>query len=506
MVQNRFRGHGKSASPWGTLAAMGASFLMLGGLLGPLASPAQAQPGDGNNPPHFTIDPATPLKDLLPAAPDATALTPPWKVQDFAQVPEVLFQKGEAIRRLPRPRTMTPEEEKQAMLREQEAFKKTAHLIAKINHVNQKGTDRFVKALRDSRDDLAGLPFLLGDACRLSKERSRAFVTGVSLARDSQRVEHEEKPPARDPITEANKFWIGYRVRNVWTKDLSPDEQAESPDSVPARIAALMQVLGPEDKAFRQGLVKYLSGIDHAEATLALARLAVFSFEEEVRQPALAALKTRSQDAASNVLMAGLRYPWPAVVQNAGDAIAQLGRKDLIPQLVALLDEPDPRAPVEIAFNARKTPAVREVVRLNHLRSCLLCHPPGKEAESADVVTGPVPSPGQSFQSPFQAYDRSNIPPDQLARADVTYLRQDFSLLQPLKDADPRPEMQRFDFLVRTRPVSATAAAEYQDWLRQQGAGYLAPHRRAAVAALRTLTGRDAPEPTANAWRSVLEH
>jgi hypothetical protein len=86
----------------------------------------------------------------------------------------------------------------------------------------------------------------------------------------------------------------------------------------------------------------------------------------------------------------------------------------------------------------------------------------------------------------------------------MTYLRQDFSLLQPVKDAAPWPEMQRFDFLVRTRAVSAEEAAGYPKWVQQQGPGYLAPHHQAAIAALRVLTGRDAPEPTAKAWRAVL--
>jgi hypothetical protein len=65
--------------------------------------------------------------------------------------------------------------------------------------------------------------------------------------------------------------------------------------------------------------------------------------------------------------------------------------------------------------------------------------------------------------------------------------------------------MQRFDFLVRTRPVTAKEAAAYQEWVRQQGPGYLSPQHQAALSALRALTGRDAPEPTAAAWRRVLE-
>src|SRR5207244_9184687 len=42
-----------------------------------------------------------------------------------------------------------------------------------------------------------------------------------------------------------------------------------------ARIAALMQVLAPDSVAMRKGLVKFLAGTSHVEATQALAKLAI---------------------------------------------------------------------------------------------------------------------------------------------------------------------------------------------------------------------------------------
>jgi len=86
---------------------------------------------------------------------------------------------------------------------------------------------------------------------------------------------------------------------------------------------------------------------------------------------------------------------------------------------------------------------------------------------------------------------------------DVTYLRQDFSLLQPVADADPWPQMQRFDFLVRTRTLSEEEAQSYRDKLQPREPGVLSPYHRAALAALRELTGRDT-EPTPQAWRRLL--
>jgi len=54
---------------------------------------------------------------------------------------------------------------------------------------------------------------------------------------------------------------------------------------------------------------------------------------------------------------------------------------------------------------------------------------------------------------------------DLLVRVDVTYLRQDFSLLLPVVDAAPWPGMQRYDFMVRTRTVSDNEAVLFHEKL-----------------------------------------
>ena len=90
---------------------------------------------------------------------------------------------------------------------------------------------------------------------------------------------------------------------------------------------------------------------------------------------------------------------------------------------------------------------------------------------------------------------------DTLVRLDVTYLRQDFSVMQPVADAHPWPEMQRFDFLVRTRPLTEAEARAYREKLDHPR--QLSPYQRATLTALRELTGKDA-EPTAEAWRRLL--
>jgi hypothetical protein len=114
-----------------------------------------------------------------------------------------------------------------------------------------------------------------------------------------------------------------------------------------------------------------------------------------------------------------------------------------------------------------------------------------------EVATGSVPIP----DSELQGYGL--LIPDLLVRADVTYLRQDFSLLQSVKNASPWPAMQRHDFLVRTREITNKDADAYRMWRQKQGADYLSPQHHAALQALRTLSGFDAGT-TAAAWRRQL--
>ena len=90
---------------------------------------------------------------------------------------------------------------------------------------------------------------------------------------------------------------------------------------------------------------------------------------------------------------------------------------------------------------------------------------------------------------------------DIVVRVDITYLRQDFSLLLKVPDAYPWPEMQRFDYVVRSRVVTEQEATALQEELARRQAN--SPYREAALTALRRLTGLDAGR-SAQAWRAAL--
>ena len=421
-----------------------------------------------------TIDPKTPLKDLLP--PPSKIKNPGAAIPDeLTQVPEVEF--GEPI------------------AKDGKAMENTAVAIAKINHLNAKKSDGFVEALRDDRPDLHGLPFAMGDACRTTGDRNRHFAAAVTNARSFLQAGGN-----------ADNFWANYLQNQTQVEaQIGKSEKVQREHAELARIAALMQIMAPESANLRLGLVKHLATISHVEATRALAKLAIFSSEDAVRQAAVEALKVRRERDYTEILLQGMRYPWPAVAKRASEAIVKLERKDLLPQLIEMLDETDPRLPVVKEVNNKKVSVIRELVRINHHRNCLLCHAPGNTGNvAAETLTVATPTPDQPLNPPSGGYQQSGSSPDLLVRIDVTYLRQDFSMMQAVADAAPWPEMQRFDFLVRTREVTEEEETALRSKLEKHEKGQITPYQRAAVTALRDLTGKDTG-PTAQAWRELLD-
>jgi len=299
-------------------------------------------------------------------------------------------------------------------------------------------------------------------------------------------------------------FWTAYPA--LWQQEDAaqkrPDRELREHVTM-ARIAALMQMLAPESAELRLGLVKYLTALPHIEATRALAKLAIYSPEDDVRAAAIESLKVRREKDYTDILVKGLRYPWPAVAKRAGEAIARMGRSDLIPELVAVLSEDDPRLPASKNVDGKKISSVREMVRVNHHRNCMMCHAPRDPVTTAaGALTAEVPIPGQPLPTPFQGYGSSS--PDLMVRIDVTYLRQDFSAMLPVAVENPWPEAQRFDFMVRERKLTCDEADDYRAQLALKEPGAISPYHKAALGALRELTGKDTA-PTAEAWRKLLK-
>jgi hypothetical protein len=204
-------------------------------------------------------------------------------------------------------------------------------------------------------------------------------------------------------------------------------------------------MLTPEGGAVRAILVDQLGHIDGLEATQALARLAVFDLSPGVRRTAVQLLESRKADDYRPVLLAGLRYPWRDAAEHAGEALVALGATDVIPALEKMMDELDPDEPVVDPNQGVKV--VREMVRINHLCNCLLCHAP--DPQRIGLLPARLPVLGEPLPPSREYYDSER--PGIFARADFVYLRQDFSVSLPVGEREPWPEIQRYDFVVRTR-------------------------------------------------------
>jgi hypothetical protein len=138
---------------------------------------------------------------------------------------------------------------------------------------------------------------------------------------------------------------------------------------------------------------------------------------------------------------------------------------------------------------------VAEVVRINHLRNCLLCHAPSSSRK--DPLRAVVPTPGQALPLVYYGSSKGDF-----VRADITYLRQDFSLIQRVAKPDKWPEWQRFDYLVRTREPTAEELAAQKGKARQAASASY-PQRQAVLFALRELTGLDGGEKSTD-WYDLL--
>lgn len=323
-----------------------------------------------------------------------------------------------------------------------EKFDKGEHPIAKVV---------------ESRSDLRGLPLQLGAACRVEPSVVRGHEAKARIARGRA---------AREAIAE-----IYVKLRK--------------PDAVPS----LEQVLQAEDESDRLYMADALKTIGNHPANQALARRAVFDLSAKVRREAVDALRKRPAEQYRSILVNGLRYPWAPAARHAAEALIALQDYKAIPDLVALLDLPDAEAPVQRADGRWEKP---QLVRVNHLRNCLLCHATSVNAK--DDLRGQIPIPGEPLPPPIEYYQSKE---GVFVRADILYLRQDFSLKQPVENHIAWPEMQRYDYLVRRQEVSAEEAKQ---WFAHRPAS---PQRAAILHALRRLTGRDAGDSAA-AWKDVL--
>jgi hypothetical protein len=234
-------------------------------------------------------------------------------------------------------------------------------------------------------------------------------------------------------------------------------------------------MLPPENQGLRQVLVSQLRSIDHPRSSEGLAKLAVFDLSADIRAEALQALAQRPPADYRPVFLTALRHPWAPAADHAAEALVALQDREAVPALEKLAEQ---ASPTEAFYdNTDQAWKVPEVVRINHLSNCLMCHAPSKEP--SELVRGRIPSPGAPLPPLSQYYQDSTGP---FVRADVTYLRQDFSVVQPVRSPGPWPEKQRYDYVVKARPATTAEIAA-----RMATQKVSSPQREAVLFALKEL-------------------
>jgi hypothetical protein len=388
----------------------------------------------------------------------------------------------------------------------EEDLRKDIRLMPEIPSLNALAMNRLVSAqkvevdfhqyidhepniLLKIRPDLKSLPVRKGRSCQLDKR------SAANLGVFSQKLHALVDRPTPE---ESNGQ---HAMPALFQKFLKEEVRGKGPEWLrPEAIPALQQILMQENQPLRWLLVEILAKIPGPEASVALAQRALYDLSPEVRGSAIQALKDRPRPDYRQVLLNGLRYPWAPIADHAAEALAALGDREVIPILVAYLSEPGPNEPVPSGKNQM---VLREMARINHAANCLMCHPPA--ARLSDPLTAPVPglfllgsvprTTGHYGSIQVNVPTRSGF----FVRVDITYLRQDFSIREPIKT--PGTDLvtyPRFDFLVRTRKVKSEEAKD----LKAKSTSHH-QQREAILFALRELTGVNAGSETI-AWAKLF--
>jgi hypothetical protein len=440
------------------------------------ASPPKTTPA-----PQRPVPPAAP--ELLP--PPVVHVTPPAPppvrvAAAPARAPKETARPTDAPVRVPAPafRRMRPYGEAE-VLRLLDAASREVDLDAKDGTCKKLLADpakgpapdaQPVLELLARRDDLKGLPVRMGKEC--VSDAKAAEVMG-RMSQDFRRGIVRARGRAK-----AGESFSAVLERDEETVRLLEEKTGwRNEEGVPAMV----QMLQAENVPVRRQMIKMLASVDGEKASEALARRAVFDTSPELREEAVKALRGRPRAEFRQVLLDGLRYPWAPAAEHAAEALVGVNDQASVFALADMLDLPDPAAPVRDKDNKWE---VTELVCVNHLRNCLMCHAPSTDKK--DPIRGLVPEKGKAI--PELYYDSKQ---GCFVRADVVYLKQDFSVSRVVSGAAPWPAVQRFDYLTRRRELTKEEMASLPrtDAKEESPAPYA--QRFALLWALRELTGEN---------------
>jgi len=328
------------------------------------------------------------------------------------------------------------------------------------------------------RPDLKGLPLVMGEECRLSKEDAKIQSdVSRSLGRVLARFDtFGNRNLGND--TSSRRLIVGEQVERCRKR-----VGEENPSQMLVTLDQMMQI---DHTRLVLDVIDNLREANTDTAIELLAKRAKFDLRPEVRFSATQALRDFPKEKYREVLLEGFEYPWSVVAQHSAEALVRLDDTQAVPKLVDLLKHHKSLT----SFEEDGKFFQKEVVAVSHLKNCLLCHAPSMS--SRDPSRGQIPD----WERPLsQAYYQSSG--GAFVRADVTYLTQDFSVVQPVKSHGPWPANQRFDYMVYKRPISKTMA-EKNDEKDQNKV-----HREAIVFALQSLTGETPEDDSWENWSRI---
>ena len=333
--------------------------------------------------------------------------------------------------------------------------------------------------LLPERNDLDGIDFVMGEACHLNPN-------------DAETLDHVSKSlggllamfdrfASRDFSEHTEARWNALKAAIHNTARHKNRAQA---------LSTLDQMLLIEQPKLRLELVRTLLESNCNQGVKLLTCYAKYDLDPSVRAAATEALSYFNPALYRSELIDGLRYPWPEVAMHSAEALTRLNDEAAAMEIVELLKKSDPRIPER---NQDGHYVKKELVAINHMKNCTLCH--ADSQSKFDHGRGVIPKWGQPLREQYY------LPLNEAAvRADITYLRQDFSAIQRVKNSDPWPENQRFDYVVQARPISKELALNLQEEFKRRPDEY----RAIVHGTLVSLTGEKANEPTFKAWQKIV--
>ena len=342
------------------------------------------------------------------------------------------------------------------------------------------------------RKDLQALPLTMDDQCQVGSEEAYA----ISLVSGRLgRLISEASGGVQGAIlrNSGNAALRSKMIKDKQDKALEELRALVNSDSHPQYLKTTDQILQAQHRYDRLELINTLKGTNNSTAINLLAKRAKYDLSAKVRMAATNALSEFPRDQYRAELLAGLAYPWHVVAQHSAEALVRLDDKEAISELVEMLDLPHPNAPVETEQDEYVQPTL---VAINHMRNCLLCHAPS--VSLSDQAKATIPN----WDSPIPTQYYSFLDPEFVAvRADITYLRQDFSVVQPVANHGPWPEQQRFDYVIQQTPMKRSKVNRTKK--KFDKAKNL--NREAIIFALQKLSNLSPEDNSSESWKEILE-